>query len=278
MDSLVSTQWLAEEIGSPNLVILDATHHLPAADRDPAQEFATMRIPGARFFDLSQLVDETSDVPQAHPRPEQLAELLAHVGIGTDREAQTRIVIYDDSKIRSSARTWFLLHIHGIENVAILDGGLAKWRSEGNAMESGDVGPIKPNKPIALKNPDRFRYKQEMLANIDNCKAQVIDARDAARFKGDIAGSGHIPGSYNLPFPTLFNEDGTYLQPSELSACFTKVGITSETPITATCGSGMTASVLLFALHLTGRDDSALYDGSWSEWGSDPDTPKAIGA
>ncbi len=269
MDSLVSTSWLASELGSPDLVILDASLHLPAAARDAAAEFAESHIPGARFFDLTQLTDKTSDVPAAHPRPEQLAQALAALGV----TANSRIVIYDDSMVKTAARAWFLLHAHGIENAAILDGGIAKWRSEGRAVENGMPAPVTAE-PMTLTAPTRIRYKAEMLANLDSGEAQILDARDAARFAGEVADGGHIPGSCNLPFPKLFNADGTYKVPVDLSTELEAAGITAGKPVTATCGSGVTACVLLFALHLTGRSDTALYDGSWSEWGSDPATPK----
>lgn len=276
MDSLVSTQWLADGLGGDDLVVLDASLHLPAAGRNAAEEFEASHIPGARFFDLSQLVDKTSAVPSAHPRPEQLAEMLAQCGVGTD----TRIIIYDDAMLRTSARAWFLLRAHGIQNPAILDGGLAKWKAEGRALETG-TPQLAPAPSMSLPAPSLIRYKADMLANLDSAAEQVLDARDNGRFSGSVVDtvhnmpSGHIPGSCNLPFGTLFAEDGTYKSSDALKAAFADAGITADQPITTTCGSGITASVLLFALHLTGRDDTALYDGSWSEWGSDPDTPKA---
>lgn len=276
-DSLISTQSLAVQMDAPDLVILDATRHLPAANRDASAEYAEAQIPTARFFDLAALVDETSGVPQAYPRPDQLAEMLASCGVS----AQSRIVIYDDSAVRTSARAWWLLRAYGIGNVAILDGGLAKWRSEGRPLESGQPA-IERTPPLALNATQRMRAKADMLDNIASETEQVLDARDAGRFSGSHVDaihnmpSGHIPGSCNLPFPTLFNEDGTYKNSDTLSDLIAASGIKPEKPITTTCGSGVTACVLLFALHLTGRDDTALYDGSWLEWGSDANTPKAI--
>ncbi|MEP2737093.1 MAG: sulfurtransferase [Erythrobacter sp.] len=276
MDSLVTTEWLADQLGSDDLIVLDASVHLPAAKRNAAEEFAAGHIAGARFFDLTQLVDKTSNVPSAHPRPEQLVDLLAKCGVTAD----TRIVIYDDSMMRTAARAWFLLRAHGIENTAILDGGLAKWKSEERALESGTPN-IAPAAPMTLSAPERIRYKADMRANLDSEAEQVLDARDNGRFSGSVVDtvhnmpSGHIPGSCNLPFGTLFAEDGTYKSVSELEAVFIAAGITADRPVTTTCGSGVTASVLLFALNLIGREDTALYDGSWSDWGSDPDTPKA---
>lgn len=276
MDSLVSTQWLADHLGDADLIILDASRHLPAAERDAKAEFAQAHIPGARFFDLAALVDDTSDVPQALPRPEQLAMELARCGAGP----QSRIVFYDDSAVKTSARAWFLCRAHGLTNVAILDGGLAKWKAEGRALESGEA-KVQRAQAFSLPSPDRIRFKSDMLANIESCDAQVLDARDKGRFSGttidDVHGqpTGHIPGSCNLPFGQLFREDGTFKPADELRNAFADAGIDADQPVVTTCGSGVTACVLLFALHLAGRDDTALYDGSWLDWGSDPHTPKA---
>lgn len=276
MDSLVSTQWLAGQIGSPDLVVLDASRHLPATGRDGRAEFLESHIPGARFFDLGSLIDETSPVPSAFPRPEQFASVLAAAGISPG----DRIVFYDNSAVKTSARAWFMCRAFGLDNVAILDGGLAKWKAEGRPLESGEaiVGAAEQSR---FPQPTGIRFKADMLANIESKSEEVVDARDAGRFTGEFEDtvhnlpSGHIPGSCNLHFATLFNEDGTYKSPPELEQAFRDAGIDLARPVTATCGSGVTASVLLFALHLIGHDDWALYDGSWSDWGSDPTTPKA---
>lgn len=276
MDSLVSTQWLADQLGSEDLVVLDASLHLPAAGRDAAEEFAAAHIPGARFFNLAGLVDDTSDVPQAFPRPEQLAMELARCGASPG----SRIVFYDDSAVKTAARAWFLCRAHGLGDVAILDGGLGKWKAEGRELESGGAKPVRAQS-FSLPAPDRMRFKSDMLANIESCDAQVFDARDKGRFTGTTIDTvhgqptGHIPGSCNLPFATLFNEDGTFKPNEELREAFGDAGLDRDRPIVTTCGSGVTACVLLFALHLLGRDDTALYDGSWLDWGSDPRTPKA---
>ena len=276
MDSLISTQALADQLDADDLVVLDASGHLPAANRNASEEFATGHIPGARFFDLTRLVDKTSPVPSAHPRPGQLTELLAECGV----TQASRVVIYDARALRTSARAWFLLHAHGFENAAILDGGLAKWKAEGCAMESG-VPEVAKAEPLALKSPSRFRYKSDMLANLDSGVSQVLDARDNGRFSGSVVDtvhdmpSGHIPNSCNLPFGSVFADNGTYKTSSQLEELFKASGTTLDSPVITTCGSGVTACVLLFALHLTGRNDTALYDGSWLDWGSDPDTPKA---
>lgn len=276
--SLVSSEWLAANLGAPGLVVLDASHHLPAAARDPQADFAAAHIPGARFLGLASLFDAASPVPYAFPTPAQLAERLASLGVGPD----DAIVIYDDSAIRTSARAWFVLTASGRSNVAILDGGLPKWRAEGRPLEGG-AADVAPAAPAAFTAPTRVRTKAHMLANLESRSAQVLDARSADRVYGSgidpVHGgqNGRIPGAKNLPFTAVFNEDGTYKSPAELRALLTAAGIDLSQPVTASCGSGVTASVLLFALHLVGVDDAALYDGSWSEWGADPDTPKQQG-
>ncbi|WP_427968151.1 sulfurtransferase [Altererythrobacter sp.] len=279
MDSLVTTQWLAGELDAPDLVVIDASNHLPSAARDARAEFLAGHIPGSRFLDLASLVDETSPVPAALPRPEQLAERLASLGV----TPESRIVFYDDSQVKTAARAWFLCRAHGMKKVAVLDGGFGKWKAEGRAIESGEAqataAPL-----FTLPGPERIRFKADMLANIDSCSEQVFDARDEGRFTGTVEDtvhnlpSGHIPGAKNLPFFNLFNPDGTYRHCDELRAAIESAGIDLDHPVVTTCGGGVTACVLLFALHLIGHEDCALYDGSWSDWGSDPAMPKATGA
>jgi len=276
---LVSTEWLAARLAEPDLVVLDASHHLPAAGRDAAGEFAAAHLPGARFLALGTLYDPASPVPYALPTAAQLAAHLAALGV----PAGARIVLYDDSALRSAARAWFMLTSSGWEKVAILDGGLAKWRAEGRPREAG-TPQIAPAAPARLHPPARVHSKAEMLANLASRAAQVVDARGADRVYGTgtdpVHGvpMGRIPESRNLPHAALFNPDGTYLAPEAIRAAFARAGVDLARPIIATCGSGVTASVLLFALHLAGVKDAALYDGSWSEWGADPATPKAQGA
>lgn len=276
--ALVPTEWLAAHLGADGLVVLDASYHLPAAARDPQAEFAAAHIPGARFLGLASLYDAASPVPFAFPTPAQLADRLASLGVGPN----AAIVIYDDSAIRTAARAWFVLTASGRGHVAILDGGLGKWREEGLPLEGGAPESM-PGTAASFTTPTRVRSKADMLANIDSRASQVLDARSADRVFGSgidpVHGgpNGRIPGALNLPFTAVLNADGTYKSPAELRALFEAAGIDLSQPITATCGSGVTASVLLFALHLLGVDDAALYDGSWSEWSADPATPKAQG-
>lgn len=276
--SLVSTQWLADNLGAADLVVLDASLHLPAADRDAWAEFEAGHIPGALFLDLRSLTDPASSVPAALPSAAILSERLADLGVGPG----SRIVLYDDSAIRTSARAWFALTAHGVEQVAILDGGFGKWREEGRAMEKGSVDVAQAVR-APLPDAKRVATKAQMLANVESREEQVLDARGADRVFGTgidpVHGgqNGRIPGSLNLPFGKVLNDDGTFKSPGELRAVFEAAGVDLDRPLVTSCGSGVTASVLLFAAHLAGKDDVRLYDGSWMEWEADPDTPKEQG-
>ena len=281
MESLISTARLAELLGDESLVVLDASSHLPAAGRDACAEFAAGHIPGARFLDLASLKDAGSAVPNALPTAGQFAERMRALGVAPE----DRIVIYDDSAVKTSARAWWMFRMNGMREVAILDGGLGKWKAEGRPLESGENAPAASAEfPTPEADWSRVRSKADMLANIESRAEQSLDARDADRFTGETVDTvhglpgGHIPGAGNLPFTEVFAADGTYRSPRALRAAFERAGIDWDRPVVTTCGSGVTASVLLFAMHLAGKSDTALYDGSWSEWGADPDTPKETGA
>lgn len=280
MDSLISTEALQRELGAADLRVLDASAHLPAAGRDPRAEFAAGHISGARFLDLPSFKDDASAVPNAIPTDAQVAERMAMLGIAP----ADRVVIYDASDVKTAARAWFILRESGWSKVAILDGGLGKWKAEGRPLQTGVAGPGSAGTEAIADTRSRVRSKAAMLANLETRAAQVIDARDAGRFTGAtddavhaLAG-GHIPGARNLFFRDLYHTDGTLKPDAELRAAFVRAGVDLARPIVTSCGSGVTASVLLFALHRLGIDDAALYDGSWSEWGADPATPKETGA
>ncbi|WP_324828177.1 sulfurtransferase [Qipengyuania zhejiangensis] len=275
MDILLSTQSLEDRLGAADLVVIDATMHLPDSGRDAEAEFAERHIPGARFLNLATFVDTASSVPKALPTGQIFADRLGALGVGPG----TQVVLYDDSQIRSSARAWFIFDHFGFKNVAVLDGGLAKWRSEGRALETG----VTPVAPVAVPVPEprrAVRAKADMLDNCETSHEQVVDARDAARFAGE-AGSGsagHIPGAVNLHFPRLFADDGSWKSAPAIRAEFEGAGIDLSRPVTASCNSGMTACVLLLGLEIAGKGDGGLYDGSWMEWGEDADVPKEKGA
>ena len=278
MSMLVSTQWLADNLGAPDLVVLDASAHLPDAGRDPKAEFAEAHIPGARFLDLATLVDPASTVPAALPDPATFAQRMASLGV---RETD-HVVLYDDSYVKTAARAWFICRLRGMPQVSVLDGGLPKWRSEGRALQGG-TPDVETSTFAATRGNLEVRTKADVLANLDSKAEQLVDARGAKRFTGEMGdfrpevADGHIPGSRNLPFDQVFNADETYKSPEEIRAAFADAGVDLDRPLVTTCGGGVTAAVLLFALGLAGKKDVALYDGSWAEWGTDPATPKETG-
>jgi thiosulfate/3-mercaptopyruvate sulfurtransferase len=280
MDSLVSTGWLADELGAGDLKVLDASWHLPAAGRDPRAEFAAGHIPGARFIDMPTLSDGASPLPNTLPSAEQCARRIAALGV----TRSDRVVIYDDSDVKTSSRAWFVLRMNGVRQVALLDGGIARWKAEGRPIETGESAANPAIVEAAASDWRKVRSKADILANLASGAEQVVDARDAARFSGETTDTvhglpgGHIPGARQLLYRDLFQADGTFRPAGEMRRAFADAGVDPGRPIVTSCGSGVTASVLLFALHRLGVDDAALYDGSWSEWGADPATPKEIGA
>ena len=279
MDSLVSTEWLANEMGASDLRIVDCTKHLPAAGRNALAEYEAGHIPGAVFMDLTDLVDSAHATENMLPPAEKFASRMQSLGLGDG----SRVVLYDDSAVKTAARAWFMLKMFGAHDVAILDGGIAKWKAEGRALAQGKE-TLRHRHFTAWQDDSNVRTKADVLANLHSQAEQVVDARGAARWSGaepdprpGIA-SGHIPGSLNVPFSALYNGDGTFKDQGGIKAAFVDAGVDLAKPVLTSCGSGVTACVLLFGLHLLGKDDTALYDGSWSEWGADADTPKATTA
>jgi thiosulfate/3-mercaptopyruvate sulfurtransferase len=277
MDALVSTEWLAKELGASDLRIVDASWHSDA--RDAAAEYEAGHIPGAVFMDLAGVADTTSELPMMLPKAEKFASRMQSLGLGDG----SRIVIYDDSGLHTSARAWWMLRLFGAHQVAILDGGLSKWKAEGRDLATGKE-TLRHRHFTVWKDEGHVRTLDQMKALVDKGGEQIVDARSQARFEGREAeprlgvNPGHMPGSKNLPMSGLFNADGTYRDKDGLIAAFAAAGVDPAHPIAATCGSGITAATVAFAAHLLGNDKVAVYDGSWSEWGADAGTPKAIGA
>ena len=281
MDALVTTEWLANELGANDLRVVDATYFgsVPGSpDGDPVANFEQAHIPGAVFFDIAEIADLNSPLPTMLPPPEKFASRMQSLGLGDG----SRIVLYDHSHYHTSARAWWMLRLFGAHDVAILDGGFAKWQAEGRPVESGK--PQHRHRHFTVWADDgQVRTLDQMKANVDSGAEQVLDARSPARFSGaepdprPATHAGHIPGSKNLPYTRLFNDDGTWKTGDVLKAEFEQARVDLSKPLVTTCGSGITAAVLLFGAHLLGND-GALYDGSWSEWGADMSTPKAMGA
>jgi thiosulfate/3-mercaptopyruvate sulfurtransferase len=279
MDALVSTEWLASEIGKSDLRVVDATLFLPDHGRNAREEFEAAHIPGAVFMDLDEIVDTSSNLPHMLPPAEKFASRMQALGLGDG----SRIVVYDNSPLKSAARAWWMLNVFGAHEVAILDGGFAKWQAEGRAIESGK--PVVRHRHFtAWQDNSLVRTLDQIVDNLKSKAEQILDARPAGRFTGSEpeprAGlrGGHMPGARNLPHSTLFNEDGTWKRGDELRAAFTQAGIDLDRPVVTTCGSGVTAAVLAFGMHLLGKKDVGLYDGSWAEYGSRSETPVVTGA
>jgi thiosulfate/3-mercaptopyruvate sulfurtransferase len=275
MESLVSTQWLADHLDDPRLVIVDSSWHMPATGRNGREDFAAAHIPGARFLDIDALSDRSNPAPHMLPDSSAFGGAMEQLGIGRD----DRIVVYDNSPLRTAARGWFMLRHFGARDVAILDGGFQKWTAEGRPTESGEPEP-RLARFEAHAGAGEVVTKEQILGGLG---LPFIDARGKPRFEGTEAdprpgvAAGHIPGARNLPFAALYNEHGTFKSREELERLFEDSGADPSKPFVASCGSGVTANSLLFAAHLLGNDSTKLYDGSWGEWGADPATPKEEG-
>jgi thiosulfate/3-mercaptopyruvate sulfurtransferase len=277
-DILVTTDWLAQHLGNPGLRILDGSWHMPAEGRDARSEFSAAHIPGAQFFDIDAISDTASPLPHMVPDAAQFAAQVSALGIGND----DAVVVYDNSDLLSAARVWWLLRAMGLTRVAVLDGGLPKWLAEGRPVASG-AEPPRTGRLTAAMDLTRVRDAAQVLKASADPDIQVIDARAPARFRGEVpeprAGlrSGHIPGSRNVFFKAVLNDDGTLKSAPELRKVFEDAGVDLDKPAITSCGSGVTASVLYLALELLGHRDVAIYDGSWSEWGQNAELPIATG-
>jgi thiosulfate/3-mercaptopyruvate sulfurtransferase len=278
MDSLVSTEWLEAELGAPDLRVIDATMFLPGSGRDARAEYEAQHIPGAVFFDIGEVSDDASPLLHMLPSEHKFASRMQSLGLGDGN----RFVVYDNSPLHSAARAWWMLRVFGAHYAAVLDGGLQKWKAEGRLLASGRERH-RHGHFTAFLDRKAVVDKAAVRALIGGDE-EIVDARPAARFAGTDAEprpgmeAGHIPGARNAPQSEFFNADNSWKLGGDLRAVFDEAGVDLAKPMVTTCGSGVTAGVVLFGAHLLGKQDVRLYDGSWSEWGADPETPKAKGA
>ncbi|OJY31884.1 MAG: 3-mercaptopyruvate sulfurtransferase [Rhodobacterales bacterium 65-51] len=276
--TLVSTDWLAAHLKDPDLRVLDASWYMPDAGRDAKAEYDAGHIPGARFFDIDEISDQRSALPHMAPPVEKFISRMRAMGVGDGHQ----VVIYDGAGLFSAARVWWTFRLMGKTDVAVLDGGLPKWKAEGREIE--DMPPVQRDRHITVSRQAGLVKDVTQVAHASKLgEAEIIDARSAPRFRGEVAEprpglrSGHIPGSKNLPFGELFNADGTMKNDADLRTAFTAAGVDLSKPAITTCGSGVTAAILALGLERMGHRNWALYDGSWAEWGMYDDLRVAKG-
>lgn len=278
MNPLVTTQWLAERLDDPKVVIVDASWHMPAENRDPRADYVQAHIPGAVFFDIDGVSDHSVDLPHMLPSPQEFATAVRRLGV----EPDSQVVVYDALGVFSAPRVWWTFRAMGHDKVFVLDGGLPKWIAEAHPIETGWREPAH-GEFKAHPRPDLVRALAQVRRIVAEGGAQLVDARSATRFRGDApeprAGlrAGHMPGAKNLPWSAVVAADGTLAPPEKLTAAFADAGVDLAQPIVTTCGSGISASILALALARIGREDVPVYDGSWSEWGAAADAPVATG-
>ncbi|HMD24474.1 MAG TPA: sulfurtransferase [Streptosporangiaceae bacterium] len=280
MQALVTTNWLAEELGKPDLIVFDATKYLPNEPKDGRTEFRAAHIPGACYFDIDLIADPDTDLPHMVPTPGRFAKLMTALGVTNT----SRVIFYDQKGLASAARGWWLMGLFGHDAAAVLDGGLPKWLRESRPTETGDA-PLPA--PAAAFRPDyrpaRLRGIGDILGNVKTKSELILDARAAGRFTGATpeprAGmrSGHIPGSASLPYTDLLNTDGTFRPQAALRDRFAAAGVDAARPLVTSCGSGVTACILTLGLRLADLPEGAVYDGSWTEWGGRAETPVETG-
>jgi thiosulfate/3-mercaptopyruvate sulfurtransferase len=278
MHDLVSTEWLAEALGAPDLMILDATKYLPNEPFDGLTKYREAHIPGARFFDIDVVADPDTSLPHMAPTAGRFARLMGEMGISN----ATRVIFYDQKGLQSSARGWWLMKLFGHEKAAVLDGGLPKWLAEGRATETGDAKPAAPSSYTADFRADLVKGIGDVKRIITHGGALILDARAKGRFDGTAPEprpglpSGHMPGAKSVPFNELLNADFTMKDAATLRARFAAAGADGRKPVVTSCGTGVTACILALGLKQAGLGDAAIYDGSWTEWAGRPETQKEM--
>ena len=276
---IVETDWLAAHLHAPDLLVFDGSWHLPTSGRDAKAEYAAAHIPGALFFDIEDLVDEKSPLPHMLPSTVKFASRMKKMGVGDGM----RIVVYDSVGLFSAARVWWTFRAMGHQDVAVLNGGLKKWKAEGRPLEDGPPLPRTPRHFTPLLNGSLVRDLDDMKSYVAKGNMQIVDARPQARFEGKDPEPrpglrrGHIPGSKSVPSGAILNPDGTIKAKAELERIFRDAGIDPQQPVVTTCGSGVTASMLSLALAVVGQTNAAVYDGAWAEWGQDNGLPIETG-
>lgn len=273
-EALVSTDWLQQHLEAPDVRVIDATWFLPGAERDARAEYESCHIPRAVFFDLDAVCEPKGLHPHMVPSAARFSSRVRQLGLGDG----VRIVVYDNNRFFASARVWWMFRFMGGGDVMVLDGGLAKWRAEERPVTETPSRPM-PRHFTVRQNNLVYRELDQMRANLTNRREQVVDARSSARFHAQepeprpgLRG-GHIPGAKNLWYGELVAADGTLKAPAELRRAFADAGVNLAQPVVTTCGSGVSAALLNLALYELGIHNSALYDGSWAEWGAQRDTP-----